>query len=106
MSNAIKPYLVDSRSVPSCLRHNDRQGILEDAEHLAVFLEEATESLLSSDFEPSSGCRMGLVLVFSLLQDKIRIARGELAFPLSTLLHEEADGVLWDPGDNKGAVHE
>ena len=40
-----KPYLVDAESVPSCLRHDTKAGILEDAQNLAVFLEEAVSNL-------------------------------------------------------------
>ena len=90
-----KPYLVDAESVPSCLRHNTKAGILEDAQNLAVFLEEAVSNTFAADSEPSVGFRIGLSLTFSLLQDKLRIACGELPFPLSTLFPDEADGVLW-----------
>ena len=92
-----KPYLVDAESVPSCLRHDTKAGILEDAQNLAVFLEEAVSNTFAADSEPSVGFRIG----FSLLQDKLRIACGELSFPLSTLFPDEADGVLWiEPKEN------
>lgn len=93
----IKPYLVDAKSVPSCLRHDAEVGILEDAQNLAVFLEEAVANTFAAESEPSAGFRMGLALTFSLLHDKLMIARGELAFPLSTLFSDETDGVLWKP---------
>lgn len=92
-----QPYLVDAKSVSSCLRHDTKAGILEDAQNLAVFLEEAVANTFAAESEPSAGFRMGLALTFSLLQDKLMIARGELAFPLSTLFPDEADGVLWKP---------
>ena len=93
-TNRTKPYFVDAESIPSCLRHNTKAEILEDAQNLAVFLEGAVSNTFAADSEPSVGFRIGLSLTFSLLQDKLRIACGELPFPLSTLFPEEADGVL------------
>ena len=54
-----KPYLVDAESVPSCLRHDTKAGILEDAQNLAVFLEEAVSNTFAADSEPSVGFRIG-----------------------------------------------
>ena len=100
--NNTKPCLVDAKSVPSCLRHDSKAGILEDAQNLAAFLEEAVSNTFAADSEPSVEFRMGLSLAFSLLQDKLRIACGELPFPLSTLFPDEADGVLWNPNAGDG----
>lgn len=93
-TNRTKPYFVDAESIPSCLRHNTKAEILEDAQNLAVFLEDAVSNTFAAESEPSVGFRIGLSLTFSLLQDKLAIAREELAFPLSTLFPDEADGVL------------
>lgn len=93
-TNRTKPYFVDAESIPSCLRHNTKAEILEDAQNLAVFLEEAVSNTFAADPEPSVGFRIGLSLTFSLLQDKLAIAREELAFPLCKLFPDEADGVL------------
>ena len=100
---------VKVNSVPRCLRHVSEDSALCDAQALAVFLREATAAIIArhasvgvpADIEDSL---YGLELCFNLLSDKLDIAAGELPFPLSTLLHKEADGVLWDP--NKGAAHE
>ena len=59
------------------------------------YLEEAVSNTFAAESEPSIGFRMGLALTFGLLQDKLRIARGELPFPLSTLFPDEAGGELW-----------
>ena len=59
-----KPYLVDAESVPSCLRHDTKAGILEDAQNLAVFLEEAVSNTFAADSEPSVGFRIGLHSAF------------------------------------------
>lgn len=93
-TNRTKPYFVDAESIPSCLRHNTKAEILEDAQNLAVFLEDAVSNTFAAESEPSVGFRIGLSLTFSLLQDKLAIAREELAFPLSTLFPDKADGVL------------
>ena len=68
-TNRTKAYLVDAKSVPSCLQHSGTAGILEDAEHLTVFLSEAVNNALASDSEPPDGFRSGLSLAFALLQD-------------------------------------
>lgn len=39
--------------------------------------------------EPSKNCDYGMTLCFSLLQDKLAIASGELAFPLIATTDEE-----------------
>ncbi len=93
-TNRTKPYFVDAESIPSCLRHNTKAEILEDAQNLAVFLEEVMDNACAADFTPSNGFRMGLSLAFGLLQDKLAIAREELAFPLCKLFPDEAGGVL------------
>ena len=93
-TNRTTPYFVDAESIPSCLRHNTKAEILEDAQNLAVFLEEVMDTACAADFTPSNGFRMGLSLAFGLLQDKLAIAREELAFPLCKLFPDEAGGVL------------
>ena len=60
--NNTKPCLVDAKSVPSCLRHDSKAGILEDAQNLAAFLEEAVSirSPLTPNLPSSSvwACRL------------------------------------------------
>lgn len=80
-----------------------RNAALEDAQNLAAFFGEAVADTFASGSEPSIGIRMGLALTFSLLQDKLMIARDELALPLSTLFPDEADGVLWKPESKESA---
>lgn len=94
-----RPRPVAPASVPSCLRHDSAEGVLEDARNLAAFLEEAMDGMFASDFCPSNGSRMGMSLTFSLLQDKLNIALGNLAFPL---VEHGADAVLWNPEQREG----
>lgn len=92
---------VKAESVPLCLRHSCSQPAVEQAQWLAVFLQEAVEGLLSGGTVLSDECRLGLGLTFDLLRDKLAIASGALPFPM-TQPFGEADKVLWDPEQGGG----
>lgn len=74
------------------MNNEARNAALEDAQNLAVFLGEAVADTFASGSEPSIGFRMGLALAFSLLQDKLRIASGELPFPRVTMCDDDTGG--------------
>lgn len=88
---------VDMNSVPHCLRHWRNDNILEDAKHLAAFLQRAVEDMASSDSKIGQDDILGFSLAFNLLRDKIDIASGELPFPLSGMEREPNLPDLWTP---------
>lgn len=88
-----------SSSIPRSLRHIAPHSALEDAAHLASFLRNVVDDMLSREVGelPSDNSALGLSLCFDLLLDKINIAGGELSFPLSGLPHEQELPPLWNP---------
>ena len=98
-----KPMYVKPSSVPQCLRHTHPCSALEEAQALAAFLKDAVTGIIEGASEPSKNCDYGMTLCFSLLQDKLAIASGELAFPLIATTDEETWRTLWNP--NVGGEH-
>lgn len=100
------PASVRLSSVPRCLRHFHPNNALEEAEHLAAFLQNVVGSLLieGGGLPDNDGSDIGLSLCFDLLRDKIAIASGELPFPTCGLPHEEDLPPLWEAA--RGVEHE
>ena len=92
-----KPVYVKPSSVPMCLRHVNSTTALEEAQALAAFLQDATEVIVENENGTSENCGWGLSLVFQLLRDKLAIASGELAFPLTATTDEDTWRTLWNP---------
>lgn len=99
-----KVVYVKPSSVPQCLRHPHASTALEEAQALAAFLKDAVAGIIEGASEPSKNCDYGMALCFSLLQDKLAIASGELAFPLIAATDEETWRTLWNP--NAGGADE
>lgn len=89
---------VNAKSTPRSLRHWHNHSILDDAKHLAAFLQRAVEDMANSDSAIGQDDVIGFSLAFDLLRDKIAIANGELAFPLiDTNVSESTAPDLWTP---------
>lgn len=99
----IKSLTVKPSSVPQCLRHTHPCSALEEAQALAAFLKDAVAGIIEGANEPSRNCDYGMALCFSLLQDKLAIASGELAFPLIATTDEETWRTLMNA--NAGGEH-
>lgn len=80
MSDSQTPYPEAApRSLPYCLQHASRADALDSAKCLALFLEEATESLFSCQNLSQPEAIYGMTQCFVLLRDKLDIASGDLA---------------------------
>lgn len=84
-----KVVYVKPSSVPQCLRHPHSSTALKEAQALAAFLNDAMAGIIEGASEPSKNCDYGMTLCFNLLQDRLAIASGKLAFPLIATTDEE-----------------
>lgn len=93
--------VVSAQSVPECLQHESLNDALLGARMLIAFLRRVSLADIPAgedDLPVTYEEREGQQLVYALLSDKLRIASGELAFPLvdqypdeDKPLHELAD---------------
>ncbi len=93
---------VNIQSLPKSLQHFSKGEALEDAASLASFLEITVACAIREDFTNEE--IHGLRLVFSLLHDKLAIARDEFKFPLASSKRDDPD--LWPPCNKRGGDDE
>ena len=91
----------NTASLPRSLCHGWEDTALEDARALTDFLQISIENLHAGGFVPTPQAMQGMSLAFDLLADKLRIASGELEWPLADRQSENVLRVV-GPSVNAG----